>query len=568
MTHQDLRKKFFDFWTERNHTIVPSSSLVPENDPSVLFTTAGMHPLVPYLLGQPHPLGKRLVSCQKCLRTDDIDEVGDAIHHTFFEMLGNWSLGDYFKEDAIKWSYEFLIDVLKLDPNRLYIACFAGDQDAPKDEFSAKVWQSLGIPSERIRFLNKKENWWGPAGGTGPCGPDTEMHYKMTNGELSEIWNNVFMEFNKTAEGKFEKLTQKNVDTGMGLDRTLAVVNGLDDDYLTELWLPAIEKIEEMSGKKYGENLRAFRIIADHVRASVFAVSDGAIPSNKQQGYILRRLIRRSVVQAKQIDINPKNLTTIANIFIKIMAEIYPELNVNQLEINRILLDEIQKFQKTLDKGLELVGKIDPFDLYQTYGFPVELTQEIYRQKGLAFDKNSFEQKFQKHQELSRTASKGMFKGGLADHSEIVTKYHTATHLLQAALRKVLGNIVHQEGSNITADRLRFDFSFNSKLTDEEIKKVEDLVNEQIKACLVQKMETMTYDQAIKSGALAFFKEKYPEKVTVFSFGNPSTSSGQVFSKEICGGPHVKNTNELGKFTIIKQESVSAGVRRIYAKLT
>ncbi|MCL4397786.1 alanine--tRNA ligase [Patescibacteria group bacterium] len=565
MTHLELRDKFLAFWKDRGHGVIPSASLVPENDPSVLFITAGMHPLVPYLLGQPHPSGKRLVDVQKVIRTDDIDEVGDPIHHTFFEMLGNWSLGDYFKKEAIEWSYEFLTKDLKLDPNNLTITCFTGDKDAPKDEFSAKVWESLGIPKDRIKFLGKKDNWWGPAGETGPCGPDTEMHYKMNSGEFSEIWNNVFMEYNKTTDGKFEKLKQQNVDTGMGLERTLAVVNGFDDDYLTELWMPVIERLEQLSGKKYKQNLRSFRIIADHIRASVFAISDSVLPSNKQQGYILRRLIRRSVVQAKQLGINPESLNEIASIFIEIMSGVYPDLVSNREMISKVLLEEIQRFEKTLDKGLREFEKIntitgrDAFNLFQTFGFPWELTAELANQKGQKVDQEEFKNEFQKHQELSRTASAGMFRGGLVDHSETVTRYHSATHLLQAALRQVLGEHVHQEGSNLTSERLRFDFSHPQKLTPEEIKRVEDIVNEQIAKGLEQKKEILTYDESIKSGALAFFKERYPEKVTVYSFGN--------FSKEICGGPHVANTKEIGRFKIIKEEAVSAGIRRIYAKI-
>lgn len=575
MTHLELRKKFLNFWQEkpRNHVVIPSSSLVPENDPTVLFTTAGMQPLVPYLLGQPHPLGKRLVDFQKVLRTDDIDEVGDVIHHTFLEMLGNWSLGDYFKKEAITWSYEFLTKILGLDPSRLYITCFMGDKDAPKDEFSAQIWKSLGIPDERIFFLGKRDNWWGPAGETGPCGPDTEMHYDLTGkphdknctlgcscGRFSEIWNNVFMEYNKTTAGKFEKLKQQNVDTGMGLERSLAIVNGLNDNYLTELWSPAIKKIAALSGKKYGDNLKSFRIVADHIRASVFIINDGVIPSNKQQGYILRRLIRRGVVQAKQLGFAPEKLIEIASIFMEIMSPVYPELKNND-----ILLNEIQRFEKTLDKGLKEFEKLesisgkDAFNLFQTFGFPWELTAELAAQKGQKINQEEFKNEFQKHQELSRTASAGMFKGGLADHSEIVTKYHTATHLLQAALRQVLGDSVHQEGSNLTAERLRFDFSFTRKLTEDELKKITKLVNEQIEAGLERKVETMTYDEAVKSGAMAFFKEKYPEKVTIYSFGD--------FSREICGGPHVENTKVLGKFKIYKEEAVAAGIRRIYGKI-
>ena len=580
MTHLELRQKFLDFWRKKKHKEIPSASLVPENDPSVLFTTAGMHPLVPYLLGQPHPLGKRLVDVQKCLRTNDIDEVGDAFHHTFFEMMGHWSLGDYFKKEVVPWSFELLTKEFGLDPNRIWVTCFAGDGDAPKDEVSAGAWRKVGIPEERIFFYGKSDNWWGPAGETGPCGPDTEMFYDVTQkpcgpncqpncgcGRFSELANDVFMEYNKTADKKFEKLTQPNVDNGTGLERNLSVINGLKDDYLTDLWLPAIKKIEELSGKKYSENLKPFRIIADHIRASIFAIADGVTPSNKQQGYILRRLIRRSVVQAKQLGLDPEKLNDISDIYIEIMSPFYPELKKNT-----VLMDEIVRFEKSLDKGLKEFEKIkavtgkDAFDLFQTYGFPWELTAEMAAKNGQKINREEFQREFKNHQERSRTASAGMFKGGLADHSEIVTKYHTATHLLHAALRQVLGNDVHQAGSNLTAERLRFDFSFPRKLTDKEVEKVTQLVNEAINGRLSQKIEVMTYDEAIKSGALAFFKDKYPEKVTVYSFG-PSTGSGSPFSREICGGPHVENTKTLGTFKVIKEEAVSAGVRRIYGKI-
>lgn len=583
MTHQELRKLFVDFFQEppRNHREIPGSSLIPQNDPTVLFTTAGMHPLVPYLLGEPHPEGHRLVDCQKCLRTNDILEVGDAIHHTFFEMFGNWSLGDYFKETSIPWSFEFLIKVLKLDANRLYITCFAGDGDAPKDTDSAAIWESVGIPKDRIFFYGKSDNWWGPAGQTGPCGPDTEMHYDVTRKphgpncrpgdgcpRFSEIWNNVFMEYNKTADGTFIKLPKPNVDTGMGLERTLAVVNNLNDDYRTELWWPAIEKIADLTGKKYEDNLKSFRIITDHIRAATFVISAGIVPSNKEHGYILRRLIRRSVIQAKRIAMPEINsgLREIANVFIEIMSPIYSELIENKNQIYSVQQEEIARFEKTLDKGLKEFNKLETltgkaaFDLFQTYGFPWEITAELSSQKGQPIDYKEFEKEFKNHQELSRTASAGMFKGGLADHSEISTKYHTATHLLHAALRQVLGDHVHQEGSNITAERLRFDFSHPQKLTPEEIKKVEDIVNAQITADLPRKMETMSYDEAIKTKALAFFKERYPEKVTVYSFGH--------FTREICGGPHVDHTGVLGKFRIIKEESVAAGTRRIYGQIS
>ncbi|KKU90892.1 MAG: Alanine-tRNA ligase [Microgenomates group bacterium GW2011_GWA1_48_10] len=587
MTHLDLRDKFFRFWQEapRSHVAIPGSSLVPENDPSVLFTTAGMHPLVPYLLGQPHPLGRRLASCQKCLRTDDIDEVGDTIHHTFFEMLGNWSLGDYFKKEAIIWSYEFLIEQLKLDPQRLYITCFAGDSDAPKDTESATIWESLGIPKERIYFYGKKDNWWGPAGQTGPCGPDTEMHYDVTQkphgpdckpgdncGRFSEIWNDVFMQYNKTAEGKFEKLPQPNVDTGMGLERTLAVVDGFDDDYLTELWQPAINKISKLSGKKYSDHLKSFRVITDHIRAAVFAIADGVRPSNKERGYILRRLIRRSVLQARYLEIKnfEQAVDSVADVFVEIMSDPYPHLLESRPIIHQTLSEEVKRFLQTLDKGLKEFQKLDTvdgkvaFDLFQTFGFPWELTAEIAKEKGFQISIEDFKKEFQKHQELSRTASAGMFKGGLVDQSEQVVKYHTATHLLQAALRKILGSHVHQEGSNLTGERLRFDFSHGAKLSPDEIKQVEDLVNDYINKGLERNVETVTYEEAIRSGALAFFKERYPEKVTVYTF---SRSDGMVVSREICGGPHVENTAIMGHFKITREEAVAAGIRRIYAVL-
>lgn len=566
-----------EFWKKKGHTVIPGGSLVPENDPSVLYTTAGMHPLVPYLLGQPHPSGNRLVDVQKCLRTDDIDEVGDAFHHTFFEMMGHWSLGDYFKKEVIPWSYELLTKEFGLDPNRIWASCFIGDADAPKDEVSAGAWEALGVPKERIFFYNKKENWWGPVGESGPCGPDSEMFYDVTQkpcgpncqpscscGRFSELGNDVFMEYNKTKEGKFEKLAKPNVDNGTGLERNLAVINGLEDDYLTDLWLPAINRIIQLSNKKYEDNLKPFRIIADHVRAATFVIASGIVPSNKERGYILRRLIRRAATNEKALGMKD-SLVEISKVFIEIMSPIYPELEKEKEKIFTVLTDEVNRFVKSLDNGLKILQKLDSidgkaaFDLFQTYGFPWELTAELAKDRGLQVNKEDFEKEFKKHQELSRTASAGMFKGGLADHSEMVTKYHTATHLLHKALRTVLGDSVHQEGSNLTAERLRFDFSYGQKLTDVEVEKVQNLVNEAIKNNLERKVETMSYDEAVKSGAMAFFKEKYPEKVTVYSFGS--------FSKEICGGPHVENTGLLGHFEIFKQEAVSSGVRRIYARL-
>lgn len=573
----EIRSKYLKFFESRGHKVIPSAPLVPENDPTVLFTTAGMHPLVPYLLGQPHPLGKRLVNYQKCVRTDDIDEVGDTFHHTFFEMLGNWSLGDYFKEQAITWSYEFLIDELKLDANRLYITCFAGDTDAPRDTESALVWQSLGIPQQRIYFFGKKDNWWGPAGQTGPCGPDTEMHYDATQkpcgpncqpgcecGRFCEIWNDVFMQYNKTSAGKYEKLAQPNVDTGMGLERITAVVNGLDDDYLTDLWLPIIKSIERVTHRGYEANPKPFRIIADHLRAAVFIISDGVQPSNKEQGYILRRLIRRAAIQLKQLEIAPAHsFTPIINSIVNLMLQTYPSLDLGKS--SEVIGIETTKFQSTLDRGLKEFNKLEKvtgkaaFDLFQTYGFPVEITIEMAREKGQQVDRQQFAREFLKHQKLSRTASKGLFKGGLQDQSDIVIKYHTATHLLHQALRDVLGSQVQQKGSNITIDRLRFDFSHSTKLSPSEISQVEKIVNAQIQADLpVERME-MPKDKALKEGALALFPEKYPAITSVYIIGN--------YSKELCGGPHVGSTGQIGRIKIFKEESAGAGIRRIYARL-
>ena len=568
----EIRDKYLKFFESRGHKIIPSAPLVPENDPTVLFTTAGMHPLVPYLLGQPHPLGKRLVDYQKCLRTDDIDEVGDTFHHTFFEMLGNWSLGDYFKKEAITWSYEFLTQKLNIDPGRLYVSCFAGDADAFKDEESAQIWQSLGIPKERTYFFGKKDNWWGPAGLTGPCGPDTEMYYDTTQtpcgsdcqpgdncGRFCEIWNDVFMQYNKTADGKFEKLPQPNVDTGMGLDRTTAVLNGFDDDYLTDLWQPIIKSIEAVSGRKYVEYKKSFRIIADHLRAAVFVIADGIQPSNKERGYILRRLIRRAALQLKSLEI--KSPDPIVTAIIVSMKQYYP--SIDSPAPMQIISSEIAKFQSTLDRGLRELNKLDvvsgkaAFDLFQTYGFPWEMTAELAKEKGLQINKTEFEKEFKKHQILSRTASKGMFKGGLQDQSEITTKYHTATHLLHAALRQVLGSHVQQKGSNITVARLRFDFSHDSKLTDSQIHDIEDLVNQKISEDLPVTKVEMKKSDALAQGALAFFPEKYPEVTSVYQIGD--------FSKELCGGPHANSTGEIGRIKIVREESAGSGLRRIYA---
>lgn len=581
MTADELREKYLQFFESKGHKRIPSAPLVPENDPSVLFTTAGMHPLVPYLLGQPHPSGKRLTDVQKSLRTGDIDEVGDPIHHTFFEMLGNWSLGDYFKKEAINWSYEFLTSLqwLNIDPKKLAVSVFTGDEDAPFDEESYNLWLNLGIPKERIARLPKKNNWWGPAGEIGPCGPDSEMFvwtgegkapqaFDPENAQWVEIWNDVFMQYNKTAEGKFELLRQKNVDTGMGLERVLATMNSLSDNYQTELFLPAINKIEEISGKKYAEYQRGFRIIADHLRAAVFVIADGVEPSNKERGYILRRLIRRAAVQFKKLEVSDLEtaVKSAAEVFIDLMSPVYPELNQHRQKILGILGAEVKKFSQTLDRGLKEVNKLNSitgktaFDLFQTYGFPLELTIELAEEKGFKVDIEEFKQEFEKHRELSRTASAGMFKGGLGEQSEITTKYHTATHLLHAALRQVLGNHVQQKGSNITAERLRFDFSHPEKLTEEQLKQVESLVNQKIGEGLPVIREEMNKDKALNSGALGFFAEKYGDKVSVYTIGD--------FSKEICGGPHVENTKQLGHFKITKEESAGANLRRIYATLS
>ncbi|MFH1662085.1 MAG: alanine--tRNA ligase [Candidatus Falkowbacteria bacterium] len=591
MTSKELRKKFLDFFHEKGHAIIPSASLIPENDPTVLFTTAGMHPLVPYLMGEPHPGGNRLVNSQKCVRTDDINEIGDTTHHTFFEMLGNWSLGSYFKEDSIKWSWEFLTssEWLGLDKNRIAVSVFVGDEDAPFDQESYDLWKSLGISEKRIAKLPKKNNWWGPAGTTGPCGPDTEIFYWASAEQVPEefdadderwveVWNNVFMEFYKKEDGKYEKLKQKNVDTGMGLERILAVMNSLDDDYQTDLFKNIIFKIEQLSGKKYGESedvTKAMRIIADHLKASTFIMGDdkGVAPSNTDQGYIVRRLIRRAIRYGKQIGIENKKDETWTKEIAKIVAhdygEIYPEL-INNIDfvINNFKAEEI-KFSKTLENGLKEFNKLekitgkDAFNLYQTYGFPIEMTKELAKEKKIKINEDEFNKELKKHQELSRTASAGKFKGGLADAGEETKKLHTAAHLLLASLRKILGDHVFQKGSNITAERLRFDFSYGEKITDEQKQEVEDLVNNAIKNNLPVICEEMDLEEAKKKGAMGVFESKYGEKVKVYTIGEGQN----IFSKEICGGPHVDKTGELGEFKIKKEQSSSAGVRRIKAVL-
>ncbi|MBI4050004.1 MAG: alanine--tRNA ligase [Candidatus Doudnabacteria bacterium] len=579
MTAVELREKYLQFFKTRGHAIIPSAPLVPANDPTVLFTTAGMHPLVPYLLGETHPGGKRLVNVQKSLRTDDIDEVGDAIHNTFFEMLGNWSLGDYWKQEAITWSYEFLTgkDWLGLAHKKLAVSVFAGDDDAPRDDESVKIWKFLGIADERIAYLPKKDNWWGPAGLTGPCGPDTEMFYWTGEGEAPkafdpkdkqwvEVWNDVFMQYNKTADGKFEPLQQKNVDTGMGLERTVAVLQGKASVFETELFLPIIEKIRVLASRA---DQKSERIIADHIRAAAFIIADGVVPSNKERGYILRRLIRRAIRHAYNLGIEQQFAPLIADIVIKNFETVYPELKSRKEKITEELAAEEQKFRKTLAKGLREFGKMEKvdgrvaFDLFQTYGFPLELTEELAAEKGMAINKEQFAAEFKKHQALSRTATAGVFKGGLADHTEEVIRLHTATHLLQAALRRVLGEHVFQQGSNITRERTRFDFTHDKKMTDEEKQKVEELVNGWIARDLQVKKEILPLEDARKLGAIGLFGEKYGEQVSIYTVFDPKTN--EAVSREFCGGPHVEHTGIVGKFRIAKEEAVSAGVRRIKA---
>lgn len=581
MTSQELKKQFFDYFKSKNHQIISSASLIPENDPSVLFTTAGMHPLVPYLMGEKHPEGLRLADVQKCLRTGDIDEVGDTTHHTFFEMLGNWSLGDYFKKEAIEYSWEFLTKILKLDPENLAVSIFGGNKDVPDyDSESEKIWLSLGVAPERIEKIS--ENWWGPAGQTGPCGPDTEIFYWTGKGkapkvfhesdeEWVEIWNNVIMQYDKTSDGKYIPLKQKNIDTGMGLERTLAVLSNVSDNYQTELFLPIIKKIEQLSGQNYINNHRkSFRIVADHIRSAVFIMGDphGISPSNKDQGYVLRRLIRRAIRFGKQLGIKNRFTKELAELIIELYKKDYPEL----LDNRQFVLEEIQKeedkFSRTIDKGLRELEKLvskkqlnekAAFDLFTTYGFPLEMTLELAKEQGLKLSEEKYKEHFKKHQELSRTASAGMFKGGLADDSVMATKYHTTTHLLHQALRDVLGDHVEQRGSNINEKRLRFDFVHPEALSEEQKQQVENIVNSKIKDALDVKFDEMSVEQAKQNGAIGLFENKYGEKVKVYKIGD--------YSKEICGGPHVANTKDLGHFKIKKEQSSSAGIRRIKAVL-
>lgn len=582
----NIRDKYIEFFVSKGHKQIPSAPVVPENDPSVLFNTAGMQPLVPYLMGESHPYGTRLCDYQKCIRTNDLDEVGDVTHHTFFEMLGNWSLGDYFKKESITWSFELLTKHLNIPVEKLSVTVFKGNDIVPADNESADLWKSLGISENKIAFLGEDDNWWPNMELTGPCGPDTEIFYWRSDEEVPskfdpendnwvEIWNNVFMQYNHKPDGTFEPLKKKNVDTGMGLERITAVLEGVNDNYESSIWKGTIKKIEEISGKSYYGNEKAFRIIADHIKAAVFISSDpaGIKPSNTDQGYILRRLIRRAIRYAKMIDIdiNSNWESEIAKNIIDEYKKYYSELSTNENVVMEVLKNEKIKFSRTLEKGLREFEKIVKnlneneinkdlaFKLYDTYGFPIELTLELAKERGLTVDEKGFYEKFKAHQELSRTASAGKFKGGLAGNSEIETKYHTATHLLNAALKVVINKDVHQKGSNITDERMRFDFSCDHKLTDEEKKAVEDLVNKWIEEGLPVTKKEMSKEEAIKSGAECMFIEKYPDIVTVYSIGD--------VSKELCGGPHVNNTSELGHFKIKKEEASSAGVRRIKAIL-
>ena len=576
----NLKDLYINFFISKGHKQIPSAPVVPENDPSVLFNTAGMQPLIPYLMGQPHPYGTRLCDYQKCIRTNDLDEVGDVTHHTFFEMLGNWSLGDYFKDESIEWSFEFLTKHLSIPVERLAVTVFAGNDDIPFDEVSYNKWLSLGLNEKKIA-KTVEDNFW-IAGETGPCGPDTEIFYFRSADEIPEsfdpnddrwveIWNNVFMQYHKNADGIVTELPAKNVDTGMGVERTTAILEGVNDNYLSSIWKDVIDLISEISSLPYEGNESSMRIIADHLRTAVFISADpaGIKPSNTDQGYILRRLIRRAIRHAKKlnIDINSDWEQKIATLILDKYKGYYAELGQNYNLVLEILNNEKIKFNRTLEKGLREFAKVTrnnedidgvtAFHLFDTYGFPIELTVELAKERGLKVDENGFNDKFKEHQEKSRTASAGKFKGGLGGNGEIETRYHTATHLLNAALKIVVDANVHQKGSNITSERMRFDFSCDHKLTDEEKNKTEALVNQWIREAHDVTFTEMTKEEALKTGAECMFIEKYPDVVTVYSIGN--------FSKELCGGPHVKNTSEIGTFKIVKEEASSAGVRRIKA---
>lgn len=597
MTANELRKKYLEFFENKGHKVIPSAPLVPENDPTTLFTSSGMQQLVPFLKGQPYPGGEKcLTDSQPCFRAEDIDEVGDNRHTTFFEMLGNWSLGDYFKKEQLAWIWQFLTEELKLPKEKLYVTVFEGFGNIPKDTESEAIWKELGIAEDHIHFYGPKKNWWSrsgtpelmPAGEIG--GPDSEVFFEFTQiehdpkhgekchpncdcGRFLEIGNSVFIQYEKQTDDTFKELPQKNVDFGGGLERITAALTNTPDVFQTDLYLPLIKKLEELTNKKYEQDeiKRDMRIIADHLKAASFLIISGVEPSNKLQGYVLRRLLRRATVKMKSLGGDPlEGFRQLADL---IIYDIYdrlqffykPSLKEIDFSHTKVIASEIIKFNQTLDRGLKEFNKLATidgkvaFDLFQTYGFPLELTEELAEEKGLKIDREEFRKEFEKHKELSRTASAGMFKGGLGEQSEITTKYHTATHLLHASLREVLGDHVQQKGSNITAERLRFDFSHSEKMTEEQIKEVERLVNKAIKENLPVSSEVMNKEDALNCGALGFFTEKYGDKVTVYTVGD--------FSKEICGGPHVKSTGELGKLTIIKEESTSAGIRRIYATL-
>ena len=579
----EIRNKYLNFFKNHGHVVIPSAPVIPENDPSVLFTTAGMQPLVPYLLGEPHPAGTRLTDYQKCVRTNDIDEVGDNRHLTYFEMLGNWSLGDYFKEESIQMSYDFLTKELGIPVEKLSVTCFAGDEDCARDEVTASCWKKAGIPEERIYYFGKDDNWW-IAGETGPCGPDTEMFYDTGKpkcspecnpscgcGKYVEIWNNVFMEFYKDENGKYSKLKQHNVDTGLGLERMTMLLEGKETPFETELFAPIMDKLVELQKV---DNIASRRIVAEHLRSSMMIICDGGRPSNVDRGYILRRLIRRMVRHMNKLQILLDELSTLIDINVENLKEMYPALEANKETIKNVILEEKDKFVKTLEKGekefAKEVGQVKEqgenivpgkvvFRLYDTYGFPPEVTEELATENGMKIDKEGFDKLFKEHQEKSRAGSEQKFKGGLASTGEIETKYHTATHLLNAALKQVLGAHVHQRGSNITAERMRFDFSHPAKMTDEEKQKTEDLVNEWITEAIPVEHLEMKKDDAIKMGAEAMFIEKYGDIVSVYKIGDVSI--------ELCGGPHVSNTSELGHFKIKKEESSSSGIRRIKAIL-
>ena len=578
----EIRNKYLNFFERHGHKVIPSAPLIPENDPSVLFTTAGMQPLVPYLLGAKHPEGTRLTDYQKCLRTNDIDEVGDNRHLTYFEMLGNWSLGDYFKEESIAMSYEFLTKELGIPNEKLSVTCFAGDEDCPRDNVTAECWKKAGIPEERIYFYGKDDNWW-IAGEEGPCGPDTEMFYDTGKpacgpdcqpscdcGKYVEIWNNVFMEYLKK-DGKYSKLTQRNVDTGLGLERMAMLLQGKETPFDTEIFSPIMDKLSELAKK---DDIASRRIVAEHLRASMMVIADGGRPSNIDRGYILRRLIRRMTRHLNKLEIDLNELSGLIDLDVEILKDMYPELVSKKEEIKEVIIQEKDKFIKTLVHGEKEFNKViarikaegkdtidseSIFKLYETYGFPPEVTKDLAVENGLKVNMDEVDQLFKAHQNKSRLGSEQKFKGGLAGTGEQEIKYHTATHLLNAALKQVIGKDSHQRGSNITPERMRFDFSCDHKLTDEEKKKAEDLVNEWIKEDLKVTVETMNKEDAIKSGAECMFIEKYPEEVTVYTIGN--------VSKELCGGPHVQHTGELGHFKIVKEEACSSGVRRIKAIL-